>query len=102
VLTNSDGMQHNFVLGLPGSLDTIGAAADELARSPNGVTLQYVPEIGQILFSTKLVEPGETLRVRFRVPSQPGRYPYVCTFPGHWRIMNGILTVVASTQVGSR
>jgi len=102
VLTNSDGMQHNFVLGLPGALQTIGEAADELARAPNGVALQYVPEIGQVLFATKLVEPGETLRVQFRVPSRPGQYPYVCTFPGHWRIMNGLLNVLSPPQAGSR
>ena len=23
----------------------------------------------------------------------PGAYPYICTFPGHWRIMQGVLTV---------
>jgi azurin len=25
--------------------------------------------------------------------AQAGDYPFVCTFPGHWRIMNGVLTV---------
>jgi len=23
----------------------------------------------------------------------PGRYPYLCTFPGHWKLMNGVLIV---------
>ena len=26
-------------------------------------------------------------------PSAPGRYPYLCTFPGHWVIMNGVMIV---------
>ena len=56
---------------------------------------QYVPQIPQVLFFTKLVEPGETVTVQFKAPAQPGQSPYVCTFPGHWRIMNGILTVQA-------
>jgi hypothetical protein len=30
---------------------------------------------------------------RFNAPSQPGVYPYVCTFPGHWVIMKGVLVV---------
>jgi putative membrane-bound dehydrogenase-like protein len=95
VFTNPDSMQHNFVLGAPASLQTIGAAADDLARTPNGPSQQYVPQIPQILFSTKLVEPGETITVQFKAPAQAGDYTYVCTFPGHWRIMNGILHVQA-------
>ena len=95
VFTNPDQMQHNFVLAAPASLQVIGAAADELARSPNGVSQQYVPQIPQVLFHTKLVDPGETITVQFKAPQEAGQYPYVCTFPGHWRIMNGILTVQA-------
>jgi uncharacterized protein len=93
VFTNPDTMQHNFVLGAPGSLQAIGAAADELARGPSGLAQQYVPQMQQVIFYTKLVEPGETFTVQFKAPTQPGQYPYVCTFPGHWRIMNGVLTV---------
>ena len=89
VFTNPDAMQHNFVLGQPGSLKAIGQAADDLARTPNGPAQQYVPQIAQVLFSTKLVEPGETVTVQFKAPAEPGQYPYVCTFPGHWRVMNG-------------
>ena len=92
--TNPDAMQHNFVLGVPDSLKIIGPAADELAKTPAGVAEQYVPKIPQVIFYTKLVEPGETLTVQFKAPAQAGQYPYVCTFPGHWRIMNGILNVV--------
>ena len=95
IFINPDSMQHNFVLGAQGTLQAIGAAADELARTPNGPAQQYVPQIAQVLYSTKLVEPGETLTVQFKAPTQAGDYPYVCTFPGHWRIMNGVLHVQA-------
>jgi azurin len=94
VFVNPDVMQHNFVLGAPGSLETIGLASDELAKSPDGLARQYVPEVPQVLFATKLVEPGQTVRVQFRAPSEPGQYPYVCTFPAHWRIMSGVMNVV--------
>jgi len=34
--------------------------------------------------------------LRFRAPTQTGIYPYVCTFPGHWVVMNGEM-IVAKT-----
>jgi putative membrane-bound dehydrogenase-like protein len=95
VFVNPDVMQHNFVLGATGSLEAIGLAADELAKSPDGLARQYVPEMPQVLFATKLVEPGQTVRVQFRAPADPGQYPYVCTFPAHWRLMSGVLNVVS-------
>jgi uncharacterized protein len=94
VFTNADAMQHNFILGAPGSLDAIGAAADAMGGA-DGLAQQYIPPIPQVLVSTSLVDPGQTVTIQFRAPSQPGRYPYVCTFPGHWRLMNGVLTVSA-------
>ena len=36
--------------------------------------------------------------LRFEAPQEPGVYPYVCTFPGHWIVMNGKM-VVARNQV---
>jgi azurin len=56
---------------------------------------QFVPDLPQILSSTRLIEPGQTVTIQFRAPGQPGDYPYLCTFPGHWRVMNGILAVTA-------
>jgi azurin len=95
-------MQHNFLLGASGTLDQIGAAADQLAQSPNAIAQQYVPDIPQVLYSTKLVEPGQTLTFQFKAPAAQGDYPYVCTFPGHWRLMNGVLRVVAPAGRGGR
>jgi putative membrane-bound dehydrogenase-like protein len=99
-ITNPDAMQHNFVLGAAGALDQIGAAADDVAKSPTGQVQQYVPDTPLVLFSTKLIDPGQTLIVQFRAPAQQGQYPFVCTFPAHWRVMNGVLTV--GPQVGGR
>jgi putative heme-binding domain-containing protein len=31
--------------------------------------------------------------LRFHAPKDPGIYPYVCTFPGHWVVMNGVMVV---------
>ncbi len=97
VFSNPDQMQHNFVLGASGTLEQIGTAADRLLTSGDAVAQQYVPQTPDVLFSTPIVDPGQTITVQFRAPMQTGAYPYVCTFPGHWRLMNGVLTVTASS-----
>jgi azurin len=93
VLVNPDAMQHNLVIGKPKSLEVIGAAADKLITARDGAEKNYVPTIPQVIAATPLVNPDGTYRLRFTAPAQTGSYPYVCTFPGHWRIMNGIMKV---------
>ena len=87
-------MQHNLLIIKPGSLERVGQAADEMAKSPTGSEQQYIPNMGEVLFSTPLVDPESTYELTIKVPDTPGDYPFVCTFPGHWRIMNGVMTVV--------
>lgn len=96
VFTNPDVMQHNFILGAIGSLVQLGAAADQMLTTGDALAQSYVPQTPLVLFSTSIVDPGQTITVQFRAPSQAGAYPYACTFPGHWRIMNGTLTVKAN------
>jgi azurin len=93
VFENPDAMQHNLVIGKPKSLEKIGKAADKMITDPNGASNNYVPEMPEILFATSLVNPDQTVRLRFTAPAKPGDYPYICTFPGHWRLMNGVMTV---------
>lgn len=92
-LDNMDGMQHNMVISSPGTLEKVGAAADVMLRDPKAAENHYVPQIPEVLFATELVGPGEIFTLEFTVPSEPGYYPFVCTFPGHWRMMNGIMKV---------
>jgi azurin len=92
-LDNPDGMQHNLVISKPGTLEIVGQAADALARDPKGAEKNYVPEIPEVLHATKLLDPGEVTTITFTAPSEPGDYPFICTFPGHWRMMNGIMKV---------
>jgi putative membrane-bound dehydrogenase-like protein len=94
VLENPDAMQHNLVIGKPKSLEIIGNAANKMITQKDAVEKNYVPAIPQILFSTPLVNAGETYRLKFTAPAQVGDYPFVCTFPGHWSIMNGVMKVV--------
>ncbi len=90
---NLDAMPHNVVIGQPGSLEEIGEAADELASSPDGLAKNYVPQIERVITATALIDAGETTTITFQAPTTPGDYPFICTFPGHWRTMNGVLKV---------
>ncbi|RYF60317.1 MAG: dehydrogenase, partial [Cytophagaceae bacterium] len=97
VLENPDAMQHNLVIGKPKSMDIIGAAADKLITAKDGADKNYVPSIAQVIAATPLVNPDQTYRLKFTAPATPGDYPFVCTFPGHWRIMNGVMKVTKAT-----
>lgn len=96
IFENPDLMMHNFVLCAQGSQEEVGALADKLAADPNGMAKTYIPDSPKILQHTGLVAPRDRAELTFNVPKEPGRYPYLCTFPGHWRVMKGVLIVEAS------
>ncbi len=99
IFVNPDFMQHNLVIAKPGAMEIVGKAADKLATDAKGASMQYVPDIPEVLFHTRLLNPREKITLEFIAPGQPGDYPYVCTFPGHWRIMNGVMKVVKANSV---
>lgn len=94
LLENSDLMPHNFVIAQPGSMEEIGLLAESSAQQPGFAARQYVPESGKVLASSRLLQPRDSQKLSFTAPAQPGVYPYVCTYPGHWRRMYGALYVV--------
>src|SRR5262249_50269725 len=59
---------------------------------------QYVPESRKVLKASTLLQPRQTERIAWTAPAKPGVYPYVCTFPGHWRRMHGALYVVGDQE----
>lgn len=87
-LNNTDQMPHNLVIGKPGSLSVIGAASEKEMGNDN-----FVPDIEAVLYSTPIVNPGKTETLTFIAPAKKGNYVYLCTYPGHWRTMNGIIIV---------
>jgi uncharacterized protein len=93
VLENPDLMAHNLVLCAPGSGDEIGALADLMATMPDGMSKQYIPASPKVLGAIGLLDPDANGTLTLARPLTPGRYPYLCTFPGHWRIMQGVLIV---------
>lgn len=93
-LTNPDTMEHNLVVTLPGRAQEIGIdmSADPTAAAAIG----YVPKDNDaVLAYTKMTAPGTSDTLRFFAPTKPGTYDYVCTFPGHYTSMRGVLEVVA-------
>jgi len=92
-LENPDIIMHNFILCAPGTDKEIGALADALAATPDGLKKHYIPESKHVLFATEQVASGNALKVEFKTPKTPGEYPYICSFPGHWHIMRGVMTV---------
>ena len=92
-MTNSDSMQHNLLMCAPGSLSEIGVAADKLGEGAIGKRREYVPDSLKVLEIMGLTAPNATGVLWFIAPAKPGTYPLVCTYPGHWRMMNGKLKV---------
>ena len=84
-----DAMQHNVVILTPGSdINVVGAAA--IQAGPDN---DYVPADNEnILFYTAIAKPGEQTVVEFTAPA-PGEYPFICTFPGHYSLMKGVMIV---------
>lgn len=93
IFRNSDHMQHNALILRPGSIDSVGALADAMLTDPRALARNYVPESSDILAHIPLVNPGESFDLLMIAPTVPGRYPIICTFPGHWRIMQSVLIV---------
>lgn len=86
-------MGHNVVILKPGTeLPAFAmkcapaAATDYLAQDEESQKL--------IVAHTKMVGGGEETEVTFTAP-EPGEYPFLCTFPGHFGVMNGKFIVKA-------
>ncbi|MBI5688640.1 MAG: azurin [Verrucomicrobia bacterium] len=84
-------MAHNWVLLQPCSeaeLNAFGTAA--VLAAPTHIP---AAKQAQVIAHTKLLGPGESDTIDFKAPSQPGEYPFICTFPGHFAMMRGKLVV---------
>lgn len=97
-LENPDTMQHNLLMTMPGKMSEVGVAGDKMGETAAGKARQFVPDLPSVIAAMGLVDPGRTGTLHWAVPSKAGTYPYVCTYPGHWRMMNGKVKVAAPTK----
>ena len=84
-------MGHNLVVLKPG-VDP--KAFSEEAMSARETDFIPAARKAQIVAHTLLVGPGERDEVTFTVPKVAGKYPYLCSFAGHFAAgMSGVLMV---------
>ena len=85
-------MGHNLVILKKGisSISFGGKAASAGANATNALPDSVKNDV---LAYTKLLGPGEKDVIKFTAPSEPGAYQFLCSFPGHYAIMRGIMTV---------
>ncbi len=86
---NRGDLPHNVVLVKQRSdINPVGVAALQASET------EYIPQDEamqqKIIAYTGLSKPGETVFMTFTVPP-PGTYPYICTYAGHFTMMQGDL-----------
>lgn len=82
-------MGHNWVLLKEGvDLAAFGQ------KSATAMDNDYIPasEEGSIIAHTKMLGGGESDTIEFTAPAK-GSYEYLCSFPGHYALMRGVLIV---------
>jgi azurin len=91
-----EAMGHNVVI-LKTDTDIAKFVTDcmsGIAETPK----RYLPKdkalLDQIIVHTKVLGPGQEETIVFTAP-EAGVYDYLCTFPGHFGIMKGKMTVKA-------
>lgn len=85
--TNEGTLPHNLAFAKSeDDLDAIASAAYSASAS-GFVPLEHKDKL---IAWTSLVSPGQTVEVTFVVP-EPGEYPFICLFPGHANMMNGVM-----------
>jgi azurin len=90
---NPDVVPHNWMLAKPGSLQKLGELANLMIADPKGLAKHYVPDSAEVIVFTDMTNPKGSFTIHFNAPQEKGDYPYLCTFPGHWMVMNGVLKV---------
>jgi azurin len=86
-------MGHNVVILKAGT--AVPAFATKCAPAKDTA---YIPQDEEskkeVIAHTKMLGGGESDEITFTAPA-PGEYPFICSFPGHFAIMQGVMTVKA-------
>ena len=90
---NPDVVPHNWLLAKPGSLQKLGEKCNLMIADPRGMAKHYVPDSDDVIAYTDMTNPKGEFVIHLTAPKEKGEYPYLCTFPGHWMVMNGVMKV---------
>ncbi len=93
IFKNPDVVPHNWMLAKPGTLQKIGNLANLMITDPQGMQKHYVPDSADVIAYTDMTNSKGEFVIHITAPNEKGDYPYLCTFPGHWMVMNGVLKV---------
>ncbi len=88
-----EAMGHNLVILKPAS-DIVKFAMAGITNRPGGFLPTDPNFKALIIINTKVLGPKQEETIAFKA-GEPGVYPYVCTFPGHFGVMQGKMTVKA-------
>lgn len=87
----ADAMSHNLVIVHPDIPMDEFIRESMMAKNNGYIAVAFE---GQLIATTAMIGGGRTTEITFTVPEEPGKYPYVCTFPGHYAAgMTGVLIV---------
>jgi putative membrane-bound dehydrogenase-like protein len=92
-LDNTDDMPHNLVIFRRGAMAAYEKELFGSLNEPNAQLRGFVPDSPNVLVASRLLNAGESTVVSFDAPTEPGEYPFVCSFPGHWATMRGVLRI---------
>ena len=85
-------MGHNLVI-LKEGVSALSFGAKVLQAGGNATNALPESVMEEVLAHTKLLGPGESETITFTAPEKAGAYQFVCTFPGHYAMMRGIMNV---------
>lgn len=80
-------MLHNIVIVAGGTEKEV--ALEGLNYAENHY---FNPQNTNVVAGSAIAGPGTTVRLTFKAPGK-GTYTYLCTYPGHWMKMQGVLIV---------
>ena len=84
-------MGHNLVV-LKKGISAVAFGQKAMGAGANATNALPESVKGDTIASTKLLGPDENETITFTLP-ETGDYEYVCTFPGHFALMRGIMKV---------
>jgi azurin len=98
-LENADAMPHNLVITTPGAMQDIAVKAGTMPPpADSDAKKAYIPDDPRVLAALSMVQPDGSDTMTFTAPTAPGNYDFVCTFPGHWVRMYGVMIVVPDLE----